>query len=182
MANISNRLKGLFNDYLNRLEEEKKSPNPYVARNPYYGSCCRPPMSIPHQQRINFGGDEDDFKGVIYFYEWSDIKRSPRLFYTLRAFENFLNSSHIFLASYQKELLINLPTPYVSCRKDGSLIIKCNYEKLSHDLDDINKGSEDKEPYGVAITRPPIQKPKLTYELEGRWDEMHPEVGGCWGW
>lgn len=190
MANISNRLKGLFNDYLNRLEEEKKRPYGSAVHNPYYGCCARPPMITPHQQRINFGSDDNDFKGVIYFYEWSDSKRIPKSFYTLTAFEDFLNRSNIFMASYQRELIIHISTPYVACKKDGhELLIKTNYDALKNALeeDEKPKGSEEKEPYNVSITRTPhgiqtpIQRPK-TYEPESRWDEMHPEVGGCWGW
>lgn len=188
MANISNRLKGLFNDYLNRLEEEKKRPYGSAVHNPYYGCCARPPMVTPHQQRINFGSEDNDFKGIIYFYEWSDANRSPKTFYTLNAFETFLNKSNIFLASYQRELIIHLPTPYISCRRNGNLLIKYDFESLKTELDsEDRKAAEEEakkrgeEPYNVQVTRVPIQRPK-TYEPESRWDEMHPEVGGCWGW
>ena len=172
MANISNRLKTLFNNYLTRLSEEKN--NSYVHRNPYYGA--RPPMY--QQQRLQFGSD-DDFKGVIYFYEWSNINNVPKKFFTLAAFESFLNTSHIFMAGYQKEIIKNLETPYIVCKHDSKdLIIKNNYDALKSALGDVE---ENKEPYNVQVTRVPIQRPKMI-EPEGRWDEMHPELGGCWGW
>jgi hypothetical protein len=205
MSNISNRLKGLFNDYLIRLEEEKKRPtvSNYNYRPPYQSS---------------FLNGEDEFHGIIYFYEWSDANRTPKTFYTLKAFENFLNTSQIFLASYQKELVKHIHNPYIACRKDGKdIIIKSNYESLKHELENEdrssnpfrspyynNKGSEDSEPYGVQITRPPhhnnaakvlscsvqpptspkppIQRPAIICEPEGRWDERQPELGGEWGW
>lgn len=185
MSNISNRLKGLFNAYLNRLDEERRNP-PLYNRNPYYG--CRPPMATPHQQRINFGDDDDEFQGIIYFYEWSDATRSPKTFYSLRAFENFLNANQIFMASYQKELIKHLHNPYVSCKVDGKdLHIKANWEALKQALEKERKeipspkGSEDKEPYAVAITRtPPIQMPQMVYETEGRWPESE-RIGDWFG-
>ena len=181
MANLRNRLSDIFHSYLKRLDDEKK--------NATVGSYHRP---IPCQQRLNFD-DNTDFQGIIYFYEWSDANRTPKTFYTLDAFERFLNTSLIFMASYQKELIRNIHNPYIACRKDGKdIIIKCSYESLKHALEtedkstnpfrSPSKGSEDKEPYGVAITRPPIKRPPMYIELENRWDEMHPEVGGCWGW
>ena len=194
MGNISNRLKGLFNDYLNRLEAEKhhsytsQSSNytPYACRNPYYGSGFR--STPPAQQKLNFASGDDDFKGLIHFYEWSDVNRQPKTYYTLQAFENFLNQSNIYLASYQKELIRHIPTPYISCRRNGNLLIKYDFESLKHELEsEDRKAAEEEakkkgqEPYSVQVTRVPIQRPKVI-EPESRWDEMHPEVGGCWGW
>lgn len=176
MANISNRLKDLFHKYLIHLGEANK--NSSVHHNPYYG-CCH----SPYRHHLNIL-NKNDFNGIIYFYEWSDSNRSPKTFYSLDSFERFLNISNIYLASYQRELIINIPSSYISCKKNGSLIIKCNYESLNKALNEVelpNKGSEDTEPYTLQITKKPIQKPMI-HELEEKWDEMHPEVGGCWGW
>lgn len=205
MANISKRLKELFNSYLERLAEER-------GHSTNYG--CRSHSYTPSQSRLVFDDDDSEFCGIIYFYEWSDINRTPKAYYTLRAFENFLVSSQIYLASYQKELIRNIHNPYITCRKDGKdLIIKCNYESLKHALETEDRptnpfrsphvGSEDREPYSVAITRPPhkegeaikvascsssqsvIRRPPMYMENENRWDgyeEMQPELGGCWGW
>lgn len=177
MANISNKLKGLFYNYLNRLAEEKNKPL-FPHRN----------LSTPRQERINFG--DDDFNGVIYFYEWSDINRTPVSFYTLDAFERFLNASQIFMAAYQKELIKHISTSYIACEKNKkNLLIKTCYASLRDALGNKPKGSEDKEPYNVAITRPLqsqepkvlnyqvyppkslIRKPPMYTETNNRWPE-----------
>ena len=72
--------------------------------------------------------------------------------------------------------------PYVTCKKgEKELIIKSSYTALKNALESvveqpplINFGSEDKEPYNVAITRPPIQRPKMVFEPESRWPDMMP--------
>ena len=202
MGNLNKKLKDLFNAYLERLEKERTTTT--------YHSPCYP--------RHQF--DNSDFQGVIYFYEWSDSSRAPRAYYTLNAFENFLNSSQIFLASFQKELIKNMHYSYIACKKGGKeLIIKSGYEALKNALEEgnkdsnsilitktFNKGSEDSEPYNVAITRSPqyqgekavkvlsckvyppnlpkslISRPPMYMEPENRWSETEPELGGSWGW
>ncbi len=215
MANISKRLKSLFWETINRVEEEKKNPPSSLNNpsNPYYGNRA----SLPRQRSLNFR-DDDDFYGVIYFYEWSDIARAPKSYYTLKAFENFLISSDIYIAGYQRELIKHIQNPYVACKKGSNeLIIKGSFMDLKTALAECespseaengHKGSED-VPYGVSITFPPtqkenavkvlacsayppnlpkplaIQRPPIKMELENRWsdyEEMKPEIGGCWGW
>lgn len=206
MANISNKLKVLFHAYLNRLEREKRDS--YNYRPPSYG----------RQQSFNFA-DEYDFQGIIYFYEWSTVNRTPKTYYTLKAFENFLDRSGIYLAAYQKELIRNIHNPYIACKKGTKeLIIKVSYESLKEALGEVNpknpfgstgapsfipptnKGSEDKEPYSVAITRPPqgvkvlscgvyppnlpksltTPRPPMYAGVESRWPEME-QVGDWFG-
>ena len=187
MGNISNRLKGLFNEYLVRIEEEKH----HVTVKTY-----------DYHNRTIHNGDDEDYNGIIYFYEWSDISRTPKSYYTLKAFENFLASSKIYIASYEKELIKHIHYCYIACSKDGKkLLIKCSYESLKRTLESekssLNslcpsaRGSEDKEPYHIAITHAPsvapksfIQRPPM-YEPSGRWDsreEMQDSLGGMWGW
>ena len=49
-------------------------------------------------------------------------------------------------------------------------------------------GSEDKEPYNVEITRPPIQRPSTVFEPSGRYPEytdccgMQHFQGEFWDW
>ncbi len=192
MGNLNKKLKDLFNAYLERLEKERTTTTATTYHSPYY---------LRHQS------DDGDFQGVIYFYEWSDSSRAPRAYYTLNAFENFLNSSQIFLASYQKELIKNMHYSYIACKNGGKeLIIKSGYEALKNALEEEKKGSEDSEPYNVAITRSPqyqgekavkvlsckvyppnlpkslIKRPPMYMEPENRWSETEPEVGGSWGW
>jgi hypothetical protein len=41
-------------------------------------------------------------------------------------------------------------------------------------------GHEKQEPYSVALTRPPIQRPPMYAEVDNRYPEME-EVAGWWG-
>ena len=162
MANLSKDLKSLFNKYLDRIAYERT----HLVHRPHV------------TQPTLFGGNRE-FTGVIYFYEWSDVSRTPRTFYTLEKFEDFLETSNICIMGYQREILKNMHNPYVSCKKGTKeLVIKVNYEALKAALniptDGANnfmaKGSEDKEPYHVAVTRPSIQRPPM-YEPEGRYPD-----------
>lgn len=163
MSNLNKQLKGLFHNYLNRLEEEKNKP---IIRNYHQPSLF-----------------DNEFHGIIYFYEWSDVTRPPKSFYTLKKFEEFLDSSGIYILGYQREIIKNMRNPYITCKKGSKeLIIKVSYEALksavnipSTSLPSIRPnfmamGSEDKVPYQVAVTRPPIQRPTM-YEPEGRWED-----------
>ena len=79
--------------------------------------------------------------------------------------------------------------PYITCKKgEKELLIKSNYTALKNALESsplINFGSEEKEPYDVSITRPPIQKPKMVFEPESRYPESMPMCGRneeYWDW
>ena len=162
MANLSKQLKALFNQY---LYGPKKSS--VETRHESY----TPPVR-------NFG----EFTGIIYFYEWSDTNRAPRSFYSLEKFEEFLNQSGIYLKSYQREIIKCMHNPYIACKKgERDLIIKKSYEMLKNELTipspqptpvspSTFRGSEDREPYNVAITRLPHMRHMETgFEPEGRW-------------
>lgn len=170
MANLNKQLKDIFNSYLKRLAEEKSSS--YSSR------------SAAYQGRFNF---EDDFKGIIYFYEWSDINRAPTSYYTLKAFETFLNKSQIFLAGFQRELITHMNNPHIICKKNShELIIKPTYTSLKEAIDKDstianafaahNKGSEANIPYTCQIAYAPkstIQRPPMyCKEVENRWQEQ----------
>ena len=62
MSNISKQLKPLFNAYLKRLADEKYKP------------------TVRHQGYRQPSLFDNEFKGVIYFYEWSDVSRTPNSF------------------------------------------------------------------------------------------------------
>jgi hypothetical protein len=158
MANLSKDLKNIFNKYLERKEKERLHPT----------------VSQPNL----FGGNRG-YTGIIYFYEWSDVTRTPKSFYSLEKFEDFLESCNICLMGYQREIINNIHNPYVTCKKGTKeLLIKVSYDALKNAVNiptpEVNnfmaKGSEDKEPYQVAVTRPPIQRPPM-YEPEGRWQD-----------
>ena len=169
MSNISNKLKELFNAYLVRIEEEKKTKSTTT----YSYNHHRP-----------FGGNNylNESIGVIHFYEWSDVNRVPKNFYTMEAFERFLMSSCIFMAAVQKEIIHNIYTCYIACKKGSKdLIIKHTYEELKKALE------EDKEPYNVSITRAPstvmansVHKNPMYADVEGRWPECE-QVSDWWG-
>jgi hypothetical protein len=184
--NLNKDLKGLFFKWLARLEYERT--HRYTPSTSY----ASPRISTVHQGSLSFGGD-DDIEGVIYFYEWSNATAIPRTFYTLKAFENFLDRSDIYVPSYQWELIRNIHNPYVSCKKNSKeLIIKTSWDALKSALEEESKdsapfrnstsarGSEDREPYSCAITRPPIQRPPMYTEVENRYPDME-EVNSWFG-
>ena len=150
MANLNKQLRELFHAYLDRIN----SPKIPVRRESY-----RQPTLF-----------DQEFTGVIYFYEWSDVTRTPRSFYTLKKFEEFLSESQIFIMGYQREIIKNMHNPYITCRKGTKeLVIKPSYETLKASMnatstvDTFNnfmaKGSES------TIRRP------MMYEPEGRWQD-----------
>lgn len=154
MANLSKDLKNIFNKYLERKEREKYQPR----KESYF------------QPTLFSGGGE--FKGVIYFYEWSDVSRTPKSFYSLEKFEDFLESCNIYLVGYQREILKNMRNPYVACKRGTKeLIIKVTYEALKGALNAESSfnpmAMPQKEPYQVAVTRPPMK-----FELENRYPDM----------
>lgn len=169
MANLNKQLKALFNQY---LYGPKKSS--VETRHESY----TPPVR-----------GFSEFTGIIYFYEWSDATRTPKSFYALDKFEEFLNRSGIYLKSYQREIIKCMHNPYIACKKgEKDLIIKKSYEMLKNELTipspqptpvspSTFRGSEDREPYSVAITRPPIQRPPMVFEPEGRY----PDYMDCCG-
>jgi hypothetical protein len=156
MANLSKDLKNIFNKYLERKENERFHPR--VEHESYF------------QPTLFSGGGE--FKGVIYFYEWSDVTRTPKSFYSLEKFEDFLESCNIYLLGYQREILKNMRNPYVACKRGTKeLIIKVTYEALKGALNTESSfnlmAMPQKEPYQVAVTRPPMK-----FELENRYPDM----------
>ena len=202
--NLNKQLRELFFKWLERLEYERT----------HRVISHRPPSYTPHQERINFG-DDDEIIGCIYFYEWSNATAIPRTFYTLKTFENFLDRSGIYVPSYQWELIRNIRNPYVACKKDcKELLIKISWDALKEALEEekkssapidsssSHKGSEDKEPYNVSITRVPpqtepkvlsckifppidghrstIQKPPMYAEVSNRYPDME-QVGDWFG-
>ena len=193
--NLNKELSGLFFKWLERLEYERT--HRYTPSYPYHTPI---PRSTPHQERINF--DDDEIEGVIYFYEWSNVTATPRTFYTLKAFKDFMDRSNIYVPSYQWEIIRNIHNPYVACKKNcKELIIKFNWDELKNSLEEgssdkansfrsssnsshVSKSMdgehEEQEPYSIAITHAPIRKPPMYEEIDNRYPEME-EVAGWWG-
>ena len=57
------------------------------------------------------------YSGKIFFYEWSDLNRTPLVFYSLSAFNEFLKKSNIFLVPFQRDLIRDLSIAYITCKK-----------------------------------------------------------------
>ena len=104
MANLNKELRKLFFATLKRKAEEASKP-----RTPMYLGGTVPPVTHrPTTYQPNLFSGQTDSIGCIYFYEWSDTTRNPKTYYTLKAFENFLNDCHIYLASWQREVLSHM--------------------------------------------------------------------------
>lgn len=190
MANLSKDLKKLFYAHLENAKKPKYNVGGYVP--PTTPVTHRPPY------QPSLFDNSNGAIGCIYFYEWSDVTRTPKTYYTLKAFENFLNDCQIYLASWQREVLSHMRHPYVACKKgEKNIIIKNSYIALRDAIEEGDekkdknpfiqtpstvsstgqRGSEDAEPYNVAITRPPsMRHMQPMFEPEGRWPE-----GGYFG-
>ena len=95
----------------------------------------------------------------IYFYEWSDVNKCPKSFYTLTAFDNYLKSCGITLELYQRDIINNLGTVYVTCYTGTkNLNIRSTYRNL---LDSMAE-------YSNKCLAASIQRPSLIYENANR--------------
>ena len=182
MANLSKDLKKLFYAHLENKNKPKFNIGGYVP--PTTPVTHRPPY------QPSLFDNSNGVIGCIYFYEWSDVTRTPKTYYTLKAFENFLNDCQIYLASWQREVLSHMHHPYVACKRgEKDIIIKNSYIALRDAIEEgspskqlaapfaAHGGSEDVEPYNVAITRPPsMRHMQPMFEPEGRWPQ-----GGFFG-
>lgn len=100
----------------------------------------------------------------IFFYEWSDVNRSPRCFYQLDAFDNFLKTSGIFMELYQREIIKNLGCVYVSCyRNTKRLALRASYKNL---VDCMNE--HDKSMLIPSVSNSNIHPPRIILETENR--------------
>jgi hypothetical protein len=133
MENLNYKLKLLFRDYLIRKEKEKTS-----SYNNYYNN--------------SWLNSSERYDGVIYFYEWSDINRSPTMFYTIGAFDNFLKSSGIFIQEYQKDVIKKLSRAYITCKKGThELLIRGERLYLADALKDSDSSSVDSKTATEAV-------------------------------
>ncbi len=73
---------------------------------------------------VCYGGTSNN-RITVYFYEWSDINRSPRYFYNVDSFIKFLNDCKISYTSYQYNRLHESRWFYCSCVKGESKLILC---------------------------------------------------------
>jgi hypothetical protein len=106
----------LFKAYMNRKENEHSSYN-YVGYQSYYSG------TLSNTRKV--------FSGIIYFYEWSDINRVPLKYFSLPLFEKFLFESGLELQCWQREVIYNATTVYITCVPgEKKLIVKGSYDSL----------------------------------------------------
>ena len=76
----------------------------------------------------------------IYFYEWSNLETTPKIFLKVGDFYEFLEQSKIAYPTYnEKDLFRNCSTLYITCKKDKpELIIKTSLSELKKEFVPIN--------------------------------------------
>ena len=156
-----NRSKDLRDLFRQSLINERNRPKTDYAHSPYYNDCNRYGSGVlSNVHRIP--GQYADNSVSIYFYEWSDLSKAPRTFYHLDTFDNFLKTSGIYMEFYQKEIIKNLGTVYITCYTGTkNLNIRSSYKNL---LDALRE-------HDAKRLVPKIQQPKLVFEPGGRWPE-----------
>jgi hypothetical protein len=151
--NRSKDLRDLFRQYLINKRKHPKINSPYYNSR-YDGGVLDNIHRIPGQNKDNSVN--------IYFYEWSDLSKAPRAFYQLEAFENFLKSSGMFLEFYQKGIIKNLGTVYITCYTGTkNLNIRGSYKNL---IDSLHE-------HDAKMLIPKIHQPNIIFEPDGRWPE-----------
>lgn len=80
--------------------------------------------------------------GIIHFFEWSDLYRTPTLFYTFESFLRFLKNSSITINEFERNLILSTYNPYITCeRNKAKLIIRNNSADLKLALDRASSNS-----------------------------------------
>jgi hypothetical protein len=154
-----NRSKDLRDLFRQSLINERKRPTT-TYRSPYYSG------SYPSQY---CEGEIQFSKEVrIYFYEWSDVNRQPRCFNQLEAFENFLKSSGIYMQLYQREIIQNLGTVYVTCYTGTkNLNLRGSYNNLLNSM----KEHDSSKLLSNMTNKTPKVFQCVVYEPDGRWPQ-----------
>lgn len=94
-------------------------------------------VMYPHINTIN-----SSLKGIIRFFEWSDLYRTPTLFYTFESFLRFLKNSSITINEFERNLILSTYNPYITCeRNKAKLIIRNNSADLKLALDRASSNS-----------------------------------------
>ena len=133
--NLCKKVSEILNKFLNepKASTTSSSNGNYVPsnRNPFY-------RGIPS------GCGREYLKGVLRFYEWSDLYRAPVLFYTLEDFIVFLRRSNIAISDIERNLILSTHNPFVTCEEGkAKLIIRASSADLKLALDIAKKCSLD---------------------------------------
>ena len=84
----------------------------------------------------NISTSNSSLNGIIRFFEWSDLYRTPTLFYTFESFLRFLKNSSITINEFERNLILSTYNPYITCeRNKAKLIIRNNPADLKLALD-----------------------------------------------
>ena len=88
------------------------------------------------------GTSNSSLNGIIRFFEWSDLYRTPTLFYTFESFLRFLKNSSITINEFERNLILSTYNPYITCeRNKAKLIIRNNSADLRLALDRASSNS-----------------------------------------
>jgi hypothetical protein len=182
--NLSYKLYDLFREYIKRKEKESHIyVNTHTSYHyPAYSGAARAANSWMHKN--------DNYEGVIYFYEWSDTNREPMLFYNINAFDAFLRRSEIFIPPFQKDVIRQLDRAYISCKKGThDVIIRGSRAMLDDALRRADSVGVDMNTVSSAIPNRPVPAPGLSIvnpnynpanlNLTCRPDRMPPMYAGC---
>lgn len=121
-----NRSKDLRNLFRESIKNKHKVSSSSV--NPSY--CYRPSLVFKPQ---------NDNGKKIFFYEWSDVCRTPLCFYDLDSFVLYLKCSQIDIPLYQEEAMKGMNVCYVTCYKGTkNLNIRATYQSLSSSMSEFN--------------------------------------------
>lgn len=148
--NRSKELRKLFRESLKRKSSSFVSygSSGYISRDSSY-----------YQKEIEFPRNIS-----IYFYEWSNIKSSPRCFYNIDIFEKFLKDCGIKMELYHRDIIKNVGKVYASCLTGTTtLVIRGSYKNLS---DCMNEHDRKHLLNGISSScnRSIIMAPKLILE------------------
>lgn len=103
----------------------------------YLDTPSKTVVMYPHISTIN-----SSLKGIIRFFEWSDLYRTPTLFYTFESFLRFLKNSSITINEFERNLILSTYNPYITCeRNKAKLIIRNNSADLKLALDKASSNS-----------------------------------------
>ena len=90
----------------------------------------------------NISTSNSSLNGIIRFFEWSDLYRTPTLFYTFESFLRFLKNSSITINEFERNLILSTYNPYITCeRNKAKLIIRNNSADLKLALDRTSSNS-----------------------------------------
>lgn len=134
-----NNLCKKVSEILNKFLNEPKASTTSSSNGNYVPSNCN-----PFYRGIPSGCSREYLKGVLRFYEWSDLYRAPVLFYTLEDFIVFLRRSNIAISDIERNLILQTHNPFVTCEEGkAKLIIRASSADLKLALDIAKKCSLD---------------------------------------